>query len=128
MAYGQFHDKKIKQLWDIVKIQWIHFRWKNDSYFSFEQMYRQPRYRETIQMQAYNLDNFIGNVGGYMGLFLGYAFVQLPNLFESGYITTTSMASKMMEIARSRGQKFWICFNNNHVNLLRWTWISLIIR
>ena len=57
-------------------------------------------------MQAYNLDNFIGNVGGYMGLFLGYAFVQLPTLFESGFTTTTRMASKMMEIARSRRLKF----------------------
>ena len=53
----------------------------NESYFHIIAQYRQIRFRQTTQVQAYNLDHLIGNIGGYMGLFLGYALVQFPNFF-----------------------------------------------
>ena len=53
----------------------------NESYIHLIAQHRQVRYRDTIQMKAYNFDSLVGNVGGYMGLFLGYALIQFPKLF-----------------------------------------------
>ena len=61
------------------------FRLKNESYFQITQTYNQPQFRETIQRRAYNLEALVGNIGGYAGLFLGYALVQLPDFFLSIY-------------------------------------------
>ena len=32
-------------------------------------------------MRAYDIESLVGNAGGYIGLFMGYALFQLPNLF-----------------------------------------------
>ena len=54
----------------------------NDTIFSIVQFYDQIRFRDTIQTKAYPFDSLVGNMGGYMGLFLGYSLVQVPNLIE----------------------------------------------
>ena len=43
--------------------------------------YRQTTFREIKQIRAYDLENLYGNIGGYMGLFLGYAILNLPTMF-----------------------------------------------
>jgi len=53
----------------------------NDT-FSIKQWYDQIRFRDTIQTKAYPFESLVGNMGGYMGLFLGYSLVQVPNLIE----------------------------------------------
>ena len=35
---------------------------------------------EKIQKKAYTLDDVVGTVGGFIGLFLGYALIQVPDL------------------------------------------------
>ena len=49
--------------------------------------YRPHAYREIGQIRAYNAMALFGNVGGFIGMLLGYAFVQIPmlvhTLFES---------------------------------------------
>ena len=45
--------------------------------------YRQTRFTNKIQVRAYTLDDLIGSCGGYIGLFLGYALIQFPQLIES---------------------------------------------
>ena len=60
-------------------LKFISYRDGKDLIISLE--HRHTSYRETIQTQAYNLDNLVGNVGGYTGLFLGYALVQIPDFF-----------------------------------------------
>ena len=52
----------------------------NDSYFTFWVFYRQTTFREITQIRAYDLDNLYGNIGGYMGLFLGYAILNIPTM------------------------------------------------
>ena len=47
-----------------------------------EQYYRQTRFTDKIQTRAYTLDDLIGTCGGYIGLFLGYALIQFPQLIE----------------------------------------------
>ena len=50
-------------------------------------LYRSSTYREIRQIRAYNAMALLGNVGGFIGMLLGYAFVQIPmllrTLFES---------------------------------------------
>ena len=38
-------------------------------------------YFEIQQLRAYSVDSLVGNLGGYMGLFLGYALLNFPTLF-----------------------------------------------
>ena len=37
------------------------------------------------QIRAYNIETLIANVGGYVGLFLGYAILQTPEFFVKVY-------------------------------------------
>ena len=37
------------------------------------------------QIRAYNIETLIANVGGYVGLFLGYAILQTPEFFLKIY-------------------------------------------
>ena len=41
------------------------------------------RYMEIMQIRAYDGQSLIGNAGGYVGLFLGVALIQLPAAFKS---------------------------------------------
>ena len=40
---------------------------------------------EIKQIRAYNLETLVGNGGGYVGLFLGCSFIQLPCLIYLMY-------------------------------------------
>ena len=39
-------------------------------------------YREISNFRTYNFEGLIGNGGGYVGLFLGFAVWQLPDFFQ----------------------------------------------
>ena len=56
---------------------------KSESYVHIVQKYEQIRFRDTVQSKSYNLDALVGNIGGYMGLFLGCALIQLPKWITS---------------------------------------------
>ena len=36
-------------------------------------------------LEIKNVSNIIGNAGGYLGLFLGYALLNVPNLIQDAY-------------------------------------------
>ena len=40
-------------------------------------------YLEIVQERAYTFTTLVGNVGGYMGLFLGYAILHFPKLLSN---------------------------------------------
>ena len=44
--------------------------------------FRNNFYKQIIQVRAYTLMSLVGNVGGFVGLLLGYALVQLPGLIS----------------------------------------------
>ena len=46
-------------------------------------MHYHTSYTEKIQVRAYTSDDVVGTVGGYVGLFMGYAVVQLPAMIKS---------------------------------------------
>ena len=54
---------------------------KNESGFTLRMMFRQTRFREVEQIRAYDFESLVGNVGGYIGMFLGYAISNLPRFF-----------------------------------------------
>ena len=54
-------------------------------WFKVRLWFRSNRFMEIKQIRAYNLQNLVGNGGGYIGLFLGYSIVQLPSMIISAY-------------------------------------------
>ena len=44
--------------------------------------FKMKTYLEIKQIRAYSLTNLVGNIGGYMGLFLGYAILNFPSLIS----------------------------------------------
>ena len=48
--------------------------------------FKSPLYKEIKQIKDFCLESWVGNVGGYIGLFLGYAICQLPELID--YVIT----------------------------------------
>ena len=47
---------------------------------SIDFVYKSPIYKEIQHIQAFNIESYIGNVGGYVGLFLGVALWKAPDL------------------------------------------------
>ena len=47
--------------------------------------FRQSRFTDKIQIRAHTLDDLIGASGGYIGLFLGYALIQVPQFMEFAF-------------------------------------------
>ena len=60
-------------------------------WFKVRLWFRSNRFMEIKQIKAYNFQTLVGNGGGYIGLFLGYSFVQLPSMIISGYCRLKKM-------------------------------------
>ena len=45
--------------------------------------YEQSHFLEMKQVKAYTLNSLFGNIGGYIGMFLGYALLNAPTLLTS---------------------------------------------
>ena len=52
----------------------------------------QTKFTEKVYSRAYSFDDLVGTCGGYIGLFLGYALIQLPQLIEK---TVEALKQKM---------------------------------
>lgn len=48
------------------------------SWFSISILFPERSYKEIIQVRAYDIESFIGDAGGYVGLFLGYSLICFP--------------------------------------------------
>lgn len=57
----------------------------NESYFTFNLQYRQTKFKEIRQIRAYDLESLYGDIGGYMGLLLGYSILNLPSMIAFCY-------------------------------------------
>ena len=71
-----------KSIWSFdVTIVLSYYYFRNGS-FGIIIEFRQTRYTDKRQVPAYTFDDLVGACGGYIGLFLGYAFIQFPHLLE----------------------------------------------
>ena len=61
---------------------------ENETYFIVDYKFDHSTFREIHLLKAYDLKNLVGNVGGYIGMFLGYAFLHLPSLFKNAFQNT----------------------------------------
>ena len=84
--------------WSLNFFFYVGFR--NDSFFEIQLDFRQTRFTDKIQTRAYTIDDLIGTCGGYIGLFLGYALVQFPQLIEFTFQTLKQkiLAGKVHQI------------------------------
>ena len=77
---------------------YIQFDWENnlsfdltlessydESYFNFEVIHRQTQFKEIRQIRAYDVESLYGDIGGYMGLLLGYSVLNFPAMIISCY-------------------------------------------
>ena len=55
----------------------------NEGWFKIMITNKARHFKEIKQTRAYSLQSLVGNVGGYIGLFLGYAIMDLPPLINS---------------------------------------------
>jgi hypothetical protein len=49
------------------------------SWFRIVLLFYEQSYKQITQVRAYDMELLIGNLGGYIGLFLGYAMLQIPD-------------------------------------------------
>ena len=49
---------------------------------TIEIIFKNPYYEEVQHVKSFNFESWIGNAGGYVGLFLGFAIWQIPVLIE----------------------------------------------
>ena len=47
------------------------------------QFYRQRRFTDVLQIKAYSLDDVASAIGGFVGLFMGYAIANIPDIVKS---------------------------------------------
>ena len=55
----------------------------DDDKLGFEVSFRDSSFKEAKEKQAYDAQDLFGDIGGYVGLFLGYALVNLPDIFAN---------------------------------------------
>ena len=59
-------------------LEWA--RASNDTIFKIMIEFKDLSFMEIRNVRSFDIESLIGNAGGYLGLFTGYALLQLPNL------------------------------------------------
>ena len=59
-------------------VEWI--KAPNDQIFKIMIQFKESSFMEIRHVRSFDIESLIGNAGGYLGLFTGYALLQLPNL------------------------------------------------
>ena len=76
---------------------------KNETgWFGISLFFPEPSYKEIKQVQAYDLESFVGNTGGYIGLFLGYAILSLPSFVVSLYKSASKQKEDLKDLVQRR--------------------------
>ena len=56
--------------------------WINPGNFWIGSFIHDPKFKEIVQKRAIDIQGLIGYMGGYIGLFLGYSIIQIPDFFS----------------------------------------------
>ena len=54
---------------------------QNESYTTICTGFLESNFKEIKKVRAFGIESLVGNVGGYVGLFLGFSIIQLPTFF-----------------------------------------------
>ena len=60
---------------------------------TIELSYKDQTYKEIKKVRSYGTQTLIGNAGGYLGLFVGYAVVNFPAMLKSAVKSITHLIS-----------------------------------
>ena len=70
--------------------------------------YKQGRFLETTQVKAYDTKSLVGNIGGYVGMILGYALLNIPGIlteiFQNILIKKSKKDSSSIETVTNKHQ------------------------
>jgi hypothetical protein len=72
----------------------------NTSWFGINLFFPEPSFKEIKQAQSYDLESFVGNAGGYIGLFLGYSLMCIPNMLVKMYRKIKDVGQERMNKTR----------------------------
>ena len=92
-------------------------RSNNESYFTIRVSHRQTTFREIKQTRAYDVESLYGDIGGYMGLLLGYSILNLPSmiLFCYGSIRKRILGLKTIGSNVSNDQTNEVEYSSSHL-------------
>lgn len=112
-------DYNIKPTNQFILIFVIEFS-TNESYFVFRVAHRQTQFKEIKQIRAYDPESLYGDIGGYMGLLLGYSILNLPSMIAVcyGFIKNRFSNQKQLRQNRQKAGKIDAWLLSDHLNTM----------
>ena len=74
----------------------------NNMSFSIVMDTIQTSFLRIEQIRGYDFNSLIGNIGGYVGMFLGYALLNVPNAILSIFETSRELRLKTRELCQTK--------------------------
>ena len=74
---------------------------QQNSWFRITLYFPETCFKQISQAQAYDIESFVGNAGGYLGLFLGYSLVCIPRLVIKALNRRTQRKLKLKEMSEN---------------------------
>ena len=78
----------------------------DDDWFMIEYLIQATTFKEIKQTRAYSVQSLIGNLGGYIGLCLGYAILNLPSMVIDIWMTLKKLGKKDRNEGSSHADKW----------------------
>ena len=78
------------------KLQW-------GIYLVFEFVYMDDLYQEIVNVRDFGFESFWSGVGGFVGIFLGYSLLQMPDLLKTLWDSTANKRLKLKEAFKTNG-------------------------
>ena len=75
---------------------------EKEGVIDFTMAFRDPTYKEIKQNPAYDTKKLFGDIGGYIGLLLGYALIKLPEFLLSACARTHKSISGVVKLVRNQ--------------------------
>ena len=90
------------------------------STFTIRVSHRQTTFREIKHVCAYDVESLYGDIGGYMGLLLGYSILNLPSmiLFCYGSIRKRILDLKPLRSNKNNERRNEIGYSSSHLRII----------
>ena len=67
-----------------------------------EFVYMSTEYKEITNTQSFGFESFVSGLGGFVGIFLGYSILQLPELLESVFSACSRLAKRHVAVGDTK--------------------------